>query len=155
MSIKGHLPFSLVVVLCCGSVASLAAGGTPEGAPCLAYGPASTVLTGRLQLESRFGPPNYGEDPLTDKKVMVPMLHLVSAVDVCAERGDEINVHTYRGIWVVQLAPADSVDPQLAGKNVRVVGQLYEAQFAHDYTRVTLTVDSIVAVFDPTGVHPM
>ncbi|HET9525573.1 MAG TPA: hypothetical protein VFO99_05370 [Pyrinomonadaceae bacterium] len=39
----------------------------------LAYEPATVELEGRLVIQLKYGPPNFGEQPKTDKKLRVPV----------------------------------------------------------------------------------
>lgn len=58
------------------------------GATCLPLEPETVVLTGRMERESRFEPPNFGEQPETDERLVIPVLHLREAIVVCPEAGE-------------------------------------------------------------------
>jgi hypothetical protein len=58
----------------------------------LGFGPNKTTLIGRLIIETRFGPPNYGEAPLTDKKVKIYILRLSTPITVPQLEGKQANV---------------------------------------------------------------
>jgi len=48
----------------------------------LSYEPAVVELKGKLIVERKYGPPNFGENPRTDAKVRVPVLLLIKPVRV-------------------------------------------------------------------------
>ncbi|MEI9983512.1 MAG: hypothetical protein WDN69_10070 [Aliidongia sp.] len=42
----------------------------------LHYEPSVVTLAGRVILESHYGPPNFGENPKSDRKFRIPILYL-------------------------------------------------------------------------------
>ena len=110
----------------------------------LSYEPQTVELDGRLVIQSRYGPPNYGEDPKTDEKVRVPILVLKNGVSVLP--GQEVGYYpaVYRTTRI-QLAFIDSgiTYRNLIGQNVVVTGSLFHAHTGHHYTDVVLKVNSI------------
>jgi len=109
------------------------------------YEPETVELVGRLVIQSKFGPPNYGETPKTDKKVRVPVLVLQTPISVLANEGDDYNSKPVSNAKQIQLAfPASGITyKDLIGKDVVVSGTLFHAHTAHHYTDVVLTVRSI------------
>ncbi|HKR22002.1 MAG TPA: hypothetical protein VJS17_05365, partial [Pyrinomonadaceae bacterium] len=50
-----------------------------QGKRWLSYEPAIVELEGRLVIQNEWGPPNFGEEPLTDRKEKVPVMVLAKA----------------------------------------------------------------------------
>ena len=113
----------------------------------LSYEPATVELEGRLTIESKYGPPNYGENPKTDAKVKVPVLVLSTPINVRGTPADEINGTTVRGARRVQLvfSNLETSPTQLIGDTVVVRGKLFHAHTGHHYTDVLIDVSSIEA----------
>jgi Domain of unknown function (DUF4431) len=111
----------------------------------LSYEPETVELNGRLVIQSRYGPPNYGEDPKTDQKVKIAVLVLKNPVRVRPSQGDGYNSQPVYRTTQIQLAFIDSgtVYKNLIGKNVVVTGSLFHAHTGHHYTDVVLKVRSI------------
>jgi hypothetical protein len=110
----------------------------------LSYEPQTVELDGRLVVQSKYGPPNYGE-PKTDQKVKVPVLVLKNEVSVLPNQEAGYNSQPVYRITQIQLAFVDSatVYNNLIGKNVVVTGSLFHAHTGHHYTDVVLKVRSI------------
>lgn len=111
----------------------------------LSYEPETVELDGRLVLQSRYGPPNYGEQPKTDQKVKIPVLVLKYRVSVLPSQEDGYNSKPVYNTTQIQLAFVDSGTAyhNLIGKNVVVTGSLFHAHTGHHYTDVILKVRSI------------
>lgn len=113
----------------------------------LSYGPALVELEGKLTIESRYGPPNFGENPKTDAKVSVAVLALTRPVNVYEGQQDfPFNVEV-RGIRRIQLLLFDFKGPynQLIGKRVVVAGSVVHAHTGGHYTQVVMEVGSFKA----------
>lgn len=111
----------------------------------LSYEPQTVELAGRLVIQSKYGPPNYGEQPKTDQKVKVPVLVLKIPVSVLPSQEDGYNSQPVYRTTQIQLAFIDSrtAYKNLIGKNVVVTGSLFHAHTGHHYTAVVLNVRSI------------
>lgn len=111
----------------------------------LHYEPEVVELEGRLVMQSKFGAPNYGENPKTDKKVRVPVLVLRTPISVVANEGDDYNSKPVSNAKQIQLAfPTSGITyKDLIGKDVVVSGTLFHAHTGHHYTDAVLTVRSI------------
>ena len=111
----------------------------------LSYEPQTVELDGRLVIQSKFGPPNYGEEPKTDQKVRIPVLVLSYVVSVRPSQEDGPNSEPAYRIKQIQLAFNDSgtTYKNLIGKKVVVTGTLFHAHTGHHYTDVVLKVRSI------------
>jgi hypothetical protein len=111
----------------------------------LSYEPETVELDGRLVIQSKYGPPNYGEQPKTDQKVKIPVLVLKYRVSVLPSQEDGDNSKPVYNTTQIQLAFVDSgiTYHNLIGKNVVVTGSLFHAHTGHHYTDVVLKVRSI------------
>ena len=110
----------------------------------LSYGPGAE-LEGRLTVQWKYGPPNFGENPKTDTRLKVPIIVLSKAINVRGTPGDAHNSVSVQGARRIQLLFNDpSVDYKaLVGKDVRVKGALWHAMTGGHYTDVVLFADSI------------
>lgn len=124
---------------------SLASVGPTHAQRFLSYEPEVVELAGQLVLQSKYGPPNFGEQPNTDQKVSVPVLLLRDRVSVLGDQGDGHNAKTVYGVRQVQLAfkSSETSHKTLIGKQVVVTGSLFHAHTGHHYTNVVLNVQSI------------
>lgn len=111
----------------------------------LSYEPQTVGLDGRLVIQFKYGPPNYGEQPQTDQKVKVPVLVLKNPVSVLSSQEDGYNSQPVYRTTQIQLAFIDSGTAynNLIGKNVAVTRSLFHAHTGHHYTHVVLKVRSI------------
>jgi hypothetical protein len=111
----------------------------------LSYDPAVVALEGRLTVEWKYGPPNYGENPKTDAKVRVPVLVLSEPVSVRPNPDYfPFNVEV-RGVRRIQLILFNLETPyeQFIGRRVLVNGTLFHAHTGHHYTKVVMEVSSL------------
>jgi hypothetical protein len=111
----------------------------------LSYEPAIVELEGKLTIEWKYGPPNFGENPKTDTKVRVPVLVLAKPVNV---HGDQENFPfdvEVKGIRRIQLLVFNLKVPykQFTGRRVVVAGSLLHAFTGGHYTDVLMNVHSI------------
>jgi hypothetical protein len=113
----------------------------------LPYEPATVELEGRLTVQSKYGPPNFGENPKTDAKVKVPVLVLLTLINVRGTPGDAHNAISVRGVRRIQLIFSNPKTPykESTGKIVVVKGTLFHAFSGHHYTKVVMDVSSIEA----------
>ena len=111
----------------------------------LSYEPEVMELDGRLVIESKFGPPNFGEQPKTDEKVRVPVLVLNDRANMLPDSGDDPNAKSVYDIRQIQLvfSSSDTAHKALIGKQVVVTGTLFYAHTGHHYTDVVMNVQSI------------
>jgi len=136
-----HTITTLILTL----LVSFACAGSSRAQHFLSYEPEVVELDGQLVVQSKYGPPNYGEDPKTDLKVRVPVLVLRQRVSVIGDRGDGHNSQTVYGARQIQLAfgVGETSHKALIGKQVVVTGTLFHAHTGHHYTDVVMTVRSI------------
>ena len=111
----------------------------------LPYEPATIELQGRVIVQWKYGPPNYGENPKTDRKVRVPILLLSKPVNVRGNPQDELNSESVEGIRRIQLDffNLKTSYNQFNGKKVVVTGTLIHAITGHDYTKAVMNLQSI------------
>jgi len=111
----------------------------------LHYEPETVELDGRLVIQSKFGPPNYGENRKTDEKVRIPVLVLRTPISVLPNDGDDYNSQPVYDAKQIQLAfiAKEISYKDLIGKDVVVTGTLFHAHTGHHYTDVVLSVRSI------------
>jgi len=113
----------------------------------LSYGPGAE-LEGRLIVQRKYGPPNFGENPKTDTRLKIPIVVLTRAINVRGIPGDPFQSASVDGVRRVQLVfTAPSMDYKaLVGKDIRVKGALWHATTGGHYTDVVIFVDSVEAI---------
>jgi hypothetical protein len=129
-----------LLIWCC--ACSFASG--QKGQPCLAYEPSPVELTGTLRIVPKFGPPNYGENPESDQKLMIPILELSRRVDICGDSTSEINRDAFNGLREIQvLFPPGTEYNGFRDRAVVVAGTLSQAVMSHHFTPVVMVVKTI------------
>ncbi len=111
----------------------------------LSYEPAAVELEGRLIIQTKYGPPNFGENPKTDKRVKVPIVVLTKAINVRGTPGAAHNATSVEGASRIQLVFTDAATnyKSLVGKDIVVKGTLFHAETGGHYTDVLISVQSI------------
>jgi Domain of unknown function (DUF4431) len=111
----------------------------------LSYEPETVELAGKLVIQSKYGPPNYGEQPKTDQKVKVPVLVLKNPVSILPSQENFYNSQPVYRTTRIQLVFLESgtAYKNLIGKNIVVTGSLFHAHTGHHYTDALLKVRSI------------
>lgn len=141
------LPRCTLPLLVCSVLIAVAYPTTAQTQRSLHYEPETVELEGKLVIQSKYGPPNYGEDPKIDEKVRIPVLVLKTPVNVLPAEGqnDGINTEPVYRVRQIQLsfAASETDHRKLIGKNVVVRGTLFRAHTGHHYTDVVLTVRSV------------
>jgi len=119
-----------------------AAGASQD--PTFHYEPAKSVLAGTVRIEEHFGPPNYGENPETDRVERVYVLTLSSPISVEANENDELNSTTYHDISRIQLTgDIEAIKFSIyVNRRVRLTGTLFQGITGHHYTDVLMWVES-------------
>ena len=97
-----------------------------------------------LSLKTYYGPPNYGENPDTDAKEVLPVLILKVPVNVRGNpRSEEsFDRRSVENIKEVQLVLTGS-SKEFIDKTVLVEGTLFHAFTGHHHTDVLMSVRSI------------
>jgi hypothetical protein len=132
---------TLILIL----LVALVCSGSAQAQHFLHYEPEVVELAGQLVLQSKYGPPNFGEQPKTDKKLRVPILVLRDRVSLLPDNGDGPNsksAYNVRQVQLVFLVNGTSYKA-LIGKPVVVKGKLFHAHTGHHFTDVLMKVDSI------------
>jgi hypothetical protein len=134
----------MTLVVCC-AISCLTA--VAQEKQWLSYEPATVELEGRLLVQTKYGPPNFGENPKTDKRVRVPMVVLTKAINVRGTPGDALNATSVQGARRIQLVFTDAATDykSLVGKDIVVKGTLFHAHTGGHYTDVVMSVQSIEA----------
>ena len=118
---------------------------SPDGDTWLSYEPSIIELKGRLTTVVKFGPPNYGENPETDKKLEVPILQLSEPINVRGDAHSPVNTRSFENVTEVQLIFLRAADDyrRFVSKIVIVSGSLSQAVSGHHFTGVVMTVKAI------------
>lgn len=110
----------------------------------LSYWPMVVELKGKLIIRWYYGPPNYGENPKTDSRELLPILVLSKPVNVRGSPDpdagpDRVSVEDVRKMELVLTIPHKNI----IGKNVVVKGTLFHGFTGHHHTDVLMKVESI------------
>ncbi|MCP5467823.1 MAG: DUF4431 domain-containing protein [Deltaproteobacteria bacterium] len=113
----------------------------------LSYEPTEIALQGKLKSVEKYGAPNYGESPQTDKKVKILLLKLKTPIQVKGDPQSASNQESFTDIKEIQVLCSDKAQQcqELQDKNVSVTGSLFQAVSGHHYTKVILNLKSIQA----------
>lgn len=113
----------------------------------LSFEPEIVVLEGLLEEKQFYGPPNYGENPETDRVEFALILALSAPVSVLGvDEGEEnIDRRTAENVTQIQLVcEVEQVDCRdVVAKNVQVRGTLFSAYTGHHRARILMTVSEI------------
>jgi hypothetical protein len=136
-----------VLILSIAPIVEFAQSGANVSGEPVDYGPKKTTLIGRLTIETRFGPPNYGEDPSTDKKVKIYILRLSTPITAPQLDGKEANAPVQK----VELFFSTRQGPfgwdaahRAVGKCLSVVGEVEPSQVGTEFTPLIVNVDKFV-----------
>ncbi len=111
-------------------------------ASCLHYGGSPVTLSGKVKLQTFFGPPNFGENPDTDSRETQAILLLEKPVCVEANPKDyEEAEQNQREVTLVPLGKENLKDYE--GKQILVLGTLYHAHTGHHHTPVLIEIKRI------------
>lgn len=119
-------------------LAMLASGGGCAFAaePCFHYAE-EIKLSGYLEVRTFFGPPNYGENPKTDSRLVQTLLFLDNPICTKASQ-DEMGEKDQPEV-TLRTESASPALAGLAGKHVTVTGRLEHAETGHDNTPLILS----------------
>lgn len=136
-----HTLTTLILTL----LVAFACAGQTHAQRFLSYEPEVVELDGQLVVQSKYGPPNFGEQPKTDQKVRVPVLLLSQQVVVTDNHEDGKHSETINNVRQIQLAfdASETSHKKLIGKQVVVTGLLFQAHTGHHYTEAVMNVQSI------------
>ncbi|MBI5918371.1 MAG: DUF4431 domain-containing protein [Nitrosomonadales bacterium] len=110
--------------------------------PCLHYSGSPVTLTGKVKLQTFFGPPNYGENPDTDSRETQAILLL--AKPICMEANPAEYEEAEQNQLEVTLVPLKKENLKShEGKQIAVQGTLYHAHTGHHHTQVLIEIKRI------------
>lgn len=127
---------------------ALADGAVPQPLQSLSYGPAKVELEGTLLVKDEYGPPNFGENPDSDQKLKIYVLHLSAPVDIKADAApdsDDPDIDNYFNVKDIQVDfdyKATGIK-SLINKKIKVSGSLHEKIAPGDYMDVVMIVDTV------------
>ena len=111
-------------------------------ASCLHYGGSPVTLSGKVKLQTFFGPPNYGENPDTDSRETQAILLL--AKPICVEANTAEYEEAEQNQLEVTLVPLKKENlKSYEGKQTAVQGTLYHAHTGHHHTPVLIEITRI------------
>ncbi len=133
--------------LLCLFAACYAASAWSQGASCLNYDGEPLTLTGKITLQTFYGPPNYGENPDTDSRETQAILVLPKPI--CVSTSPSTYDAAEKNQRKVTLVPPQGVDfSRYKGKNVSLSGTLFHAHTGHHRTPVLMEVKTIEGTRD-------
>jgi Domain of unknown function (DUF4431) len=162
MRVNAIFVFSAVLCWC----NLVVAADRAKPAPCLHYQhepdfivngqstvPKEVTLSGELIERTYWGPPNWGEQPATDRLEEAWILVLDAPACVMADHANQNNDQAEFNVIVMQLVVTDAGPgnenlkqvENLVGRRVTVVGALGHAVTGHNRTPVMLMVASIAS----------
>ncbi|ATG89166.1 DUF4431 domain-containing protein [Methylomonas koyamae] len=121
---------------------SLAAPIPVLAASCLHYSGDPITLTGKVKLQTFFGPPNYGENPDTDSRETQAILLLEKPI--CVEANPKDYEEAEQNQREITLVPQGKENLKVyEGKQIMVQGTLYHAFTGHHHTPVLIEIRHI------------
>jgi len=123
---------------------------------CVQYGEALNGLTGIMQIRTFFGPPGYGENPVTDRREAQGILFLDRPI--CTVANEKTYEQAEANQIEVTLVPDSGPRvnfADFAGKRVSVHGKLFHGFTGHHRTPLLLELSGIPVLtadqsFDPS-----
>lgn len=126
-------------------LAATAASSVCAATPCLHYNDDSVEFTGTVELQTFFGPPNYGEDPQTDARERQAILVLDQPICVSDDpKSQQSAEHNQSQITLVPLGPQQLA--AYAGQRITVQGALFHAMNGHHHTPLLLQLKHLKPV---------
>ncbi len=120
---------------------------------CLDYEPAVVTLKGKISRHQAYGPPNFGDTPDLDEKVVYWFLDLTRPICVNArEDGSGLNeeARDVRHLHIVYMKGYPEGDGWI-GRPVAITGTLYHAHTAFHRTPVLITAQKTEKLPDARG----
>lgn len=104
------------------------------------------AVVGKLEVAMAYGPPNFGENPDTDKKESYVALVLRSSIDVSDTDGTVLE-SVKRAQLIVPSEQHEALTRKLkqlvGGGTVKVVGQVFPATTGHHHEPIVIVVESV------------
>lgn len=121
---------------------SLASSLPAVAGSCLHYGGSPITLSGKVKLQTFFGPPGYGENPDSDSRETQAILLLEKPICVEANPKDyEEAEQNQRELTLVPLGKENLKDYE--ENQIMVQGALYHAFNGHHHTPVLIEIKHI------------
>jgi hypothetical protein len=157
MTLLSRFVFAIFAVAGLCSFLPSATTATPPVQQCtsapalLHFDAADLRLEGKIEQRLKFGPPGYGESPLTDPKVRILVLKLYCPIDVApqpnAKVSDTPSLTDLHSISEIQLFLFKKGQQGFAkahlGQRALVSGKLEEGVAGGEYTKVVMIVSKI------------
>ncbi|MCQ8115936.1 DUF4431 domain-containing protein [Methylomonas rosea] len=113
-----------------------------EANSCLHYGENPVMLAGTLEIQSFYGPPNYGETPRLDANETQAILRL--SAPICVEANPALYAEKEQHQTQVTVVPLKNENlKDYDGKQTRVKGRLFHAVTGHHHTAVLVEIERI------------
>jgi hypothetical protein len=110
--------------------------------PCLHYSGEPVTLTGKVKLQTFYGPPNYGENPDTDSRETQAILLLTKSI--CVESNPSNYEEAEQNQSEITLVPLNNANMKdYVGEQISVQGRLYHAHTGHHHTPVLIELKHI------------
>ncbi|MDP1932862.1 MAG: hypothetical protein Q8L60_15530 [Gammaproteobacteria bacterium] len=107
------------------------------------YEPAIVQLQGVLELEEKFGPPNFGEFPETDQRLNIYVLNLIRPIHVgTPDSLSELNDRPIENVSRIQVIFQNNSSDiiSLIGETIVLEGSLSKQLSSHDFYPVQFRV---------------
>ncbi len=124
-------------------VLSLTSQANGASNPIYHYEPAISKLSGTIETEIHYGPPNYGENLNTDRPEKIYVLSLQSPITVEANKDDVLNARTFENIYKLQIFSGSNevnLGP-LVGRKTRLTGKIFQGVSGHHHTDVLMVAE--------------
>ena len=115
---------------------------------CLPLEPVLARVVGRIVIDTKYGPPNYGESPKTDRRLRIVFIDLRRPVSVCASKSSSDDGVPHRAIVRIQLSftnfhPMRSLK---TGDYVAASGTVFVGFSGYHFADVVMTLTSLKSV---------
>jgi hypothetical protein len=141
--------FFVILLLLASAIGTAAQTTNSAGTNVVALGPEKTKLIGRLVIETKFGPPNYGETPESDKKIRIYVLRLTLPITAKDMDGDGAK----KGLDQIEVFFREKHGPnswdaahRAIGKCVSAVGEIEPSQLAIEFTALVMNVNKLIVL---------
>ena len=134
-----------VLVFACAYLVTLCCSHNASAERIFYYEPEISVLAGQVDAKTVWGPPNYGENPATDTKLVIFTVTLEKPIVVKAVSDNSANMTSYKNLRVLQLTYVHSnvTLEKYVGRYCTLTGKLFEGVVGHHFTDVLMAVDSV------------
>lgn len=116
------------------------------------YEPSQSTVTGVIEEATKYGPPNYGENPETDQKLTYYYLRLDDPINVKGNPNSDLDRETFTNVKLIQiiLLPGEGKKHlnlrMYLKKRVKVWGRLFQAEAGRHFTDVLMEVEKVTPI---------